>query len=74
MGPDHPHTLLTRNDIAQWRGKAGDAAGAATAFEQLLADELRVQGPDHPEILLARSQLAYWRGQAGDAAVDLSTD
>ncbi|MGK5559421.1 tetratricopeptide repeat protein, partial [Actinomadura kijaniata] len=45
-----------------------DAAGAATAFEELLADRLRVLGPDHPDTLTTRHNLAYWRGEAGDAA------
>ncbi|WP_262850843.1 tetratricopeptide repeat protein [Sphaerisporangium corydalis] len=48
-GPDHPNTLATRNNLAHWRGRSGDAAGAAAAYEELLADRLRVQGPDHPD-------------------------
>jgi hypothetical protein len=28
LGPDHPHTLTTRTDLASWRGQAGDVAGA----------------------------------------------
>ncbi|MFV2099447.1 tetratricopeptide repeat protein, partial [Micromonospora sp. LOL_014] len=50
------------------RGEAGDAAGAVTAFEQLLADQLRVLGPDHPGTLTTRHNLALMRGKAGDAA------
>jgi hypothetical protein len=49
-------------------GQAGDAAGAAEAFRELLADMVRVLGPDHPHTLTARSNLAYWREQAGEAA------
>ncbi|MFE7475747.1 tetratricopeptide repeat protein, partial [Streptomyces sp. NPDC057575] len=44
------------------------AAGAAAAFEELLADRLRVLGPDHPETLAARHNFASFRGEAGDAA------
>jgi hypothetical protein len=51
LGPDHPDTLTTRNNLAYWRGEAGDASGAAAATEQLLADSLRVLGPDHPHTL-----------------------
>ncbi|MFI6507620.1 tetratricopeptide repeat protein [Streptosporangium sp. NPDC050855] len=68
LGPDHPATLITRNNLATWQGTAGDAAGAAAAFEDLLADRLRVQGPDHPDTLTNRNNLAHWRGQAGDVA------
>jgi hypothetical protein len=49
----------------QVRPEAGDAAGAAVAFQELLADYLRVLGSDHPDTLAARNTLAYWREQAG---------
>jgi NB-ARC domain/Domain of unknown function (DUF4062)/Tetratricopeptide repeat len=65
-GPDHPDTLITRHNLARWRGEAGDPTGAASALEHLLTDYLRVLGPDHPDTLSTRSNLAYWRGEAGD--------
>jgi hypothetical protein len=68
LGPDHPDTLITRTNLANWRGFAGDPAGAAAASEELLADYLRVLGPDHPNTLSARDYLAYWRGHAGNPA------
>jgi Tetratricopeptide repeat len=61
LGPDHPHTLDTRHNLAYWRGEAGDSAGAAEAFGQLLTDCLRVLGPDHPHTLTTRHNLTYWR-------------
>ena len=45
-------------------GKAGGSARAAAAYEQLLADQVRVLGADHPNTLLNRHSLAYWRGKA----------
>ncbi|WP_322751715.1 MULTISPECIES: helix-turn-helix transcriptional regulator, partial [unclassified Frankia] len=66
LGPDHPDTLNTRNNLAYLRGKAGDPGGAAAATEALLADYLRVLGDDHPDTLNTRHNLARWRGQAGD--------
>ncbi|MUN41679.1 tetratricopeptide repeat protein [Actinomadura sp. NEAU-AAG5] len=68
LGPDHPHTLAIRNNLAKGQGETGDAAGAAAASQDLLADQMRVLGPDHPETLTTRSNLASWRGEAGDAA------
>jgi len=68
QGPDHPNTLITRNNLASWRGEAGDPAGAAAASEELLADQLRVQGPDHSDTLRVRSNLASSRGEAGELA------
>ncbi|MFD0742679.1 tetratricopeptide repeat protein [Phytohabitans flavus] len=46
-------------------GEAGDAAGAAEALDEVLADRLRVLGPDHPDTLTTRNSLAYWRGKRG---------
>lgn len=66
LGPDHPYTFHTRSDLANWQGKAGDAAGAATTLQKLLADRMRVLGPNHPNTLNTRSDLAYWRGIAGE--------
>jgi hypothetical protein len=48
LGNDHPDTLSARLNLARWRGRAGDPAGAAEAFEALLDDRVRVLGPDHP--------------------------
>jgi hypothetical protein len=42
---DQAH-LLTRNNLAYFRGEAGNAAGAAAAFEDVLTDYLRVLGLD----------------------------
>ncbi|MEU4359758.1 tetratricopeptide repeat protein [Streptomyces virginiae] len=69
LGPDHPDTLTARHDLAYWRGAAGDAAGAATATAELLADRLRVLGPDHPATLSTRHDLALWRGSRAAADV-----
>ncbi|WOT40733.1 tetratricopeptide repeat protein [Streptomyces coeruleorubidus] len=68
LGPDHPRTLTARLNLASWRGKAGDPAGAIAALEQVLTDMLRVLGPDHPITLTTRHNLAHCRGDAGDAA------
>jgi hypothetical protein len=46
----------------------GDAAGAATALEELLTAMIEVLGPDHPHILATHDSLAHWRGQAEGAA------
>ncbi|PJN36720.1 tetratricopeptide repeat protein [Streptomyces sp. CB02959] len=68
LGPEHLDTLTTRSNLARWRGEAGDAAGAAAALAELLADQTRVLGPDHPHTLITRHNLARRRGAAGDVA------
>ncbi|WP_069164730.1 tetratricopeptide repeat protein [Nocardia altamirensis] len=68
LGPDHPHTLTARHNLAYWRGESGDTAGAVAAFERLLTDSLRALDVDHPHVLKSRSNLILWRGQNGDVA------
>ena len=62
LGPDHPDTLTTRNNLASWLGEAGQVQEAIGQFRQLLDDRVRVLGPDHPDTLITRSNLAYWLG------------
>ena len=41
--------------------EAGDPAGAAAAYQELLTDMQRLLGPDHHNTLSARANLALWR-------------
>ncbi|WP_433920755.1 tetratricopeptide repeat protein [Streptomyces canus] len=61
FGPDHPYTLSMRNNLAHWRGEAGDPAGAVAAYAQLLEDRVRVLGPDHRYTLATGGALTYWQ-------------
>ena len=58
LGPDHPNTLRTRNNIAVWTGESGDPQTALKLFEELLPDRVRVLGPDHPNTLTTRNNIA----------------
>ncbi len=68
LGPGHPDTLATRNNIAHWTGECGDAAGALRLSQELLPDLVRMLGPGHPDTLATRGNIARWTGQCGDAA------
>jgi len=59
LGPQHPRTLTTRDNVAFWTGMCGDAAQALRLFEELLPDRERVLGPDHPDTLTTRNNIAY---------------
>ena len=58
LGPDHPDTLASRNNLAAAYQAAGRAAVAILLFEQALAAFERVLGPDHPDTLRSRNNLA----------------
>ncbi|MFJ8531763.1 NB-ARC domain-containing protein [Streptomyces sp. NPDC093591] len=49
---------------AHWRGRAGDAAGAAASLTYLLNQQIQILGPDHPRILATREELAHWEERA----------
>jgi len=49
LGPDHPHTLAGRGNLARWTGSAGDSAAARDQYAALLPIRERVLGTDHPE-------------------------
>lgn len=54
--------------LARLRWNQGDEAGAVDAYEQLLAERVRVRGAGHHVVLLTRLTLAGTRARAGDGA------
>ena len=68
LGPEHPHLLAARSDLASSTGMAGDPAAARDLLVALLPVYERVLGPEHRETLRARSKHARWTGEAGDLA------
>ena len=74
-GPDHPHTLTARGNLALFLAAAGRTEEALGNLEELLADRLRVLGPDHPSTLSTRSNLALrtFRVGAGEARLSATS-
>jgi tetratricopeptide (TPR) repeat protein len=68
LGPDHPDTLASRNNLANAHQAAGRAAEAIPLLEQTVADRERVLGPDHPDTLKSRDNLAIAYQMTGRAA------
>ena len=56
LGPDHPDTLTSRDNLAIAYRDAGRTAEAITLHEQTLAARERVLGPDHPDTLALAQQ------------------
>ena len=65
LGPDHPGTLQSRNNLAVAYRVAGRAAEAIPLHQRTLADLERVLGPDHPDTLQSRDNLAAARAALG---------
>ena len=58
LGPDHPDTLFSRNNLAGAYESAGRLDEAITLYKQVLTDRTHILGPDHPDTLTARNNLA----------------
>ena len=73
LGPHHPDTLASRNNLAGTYRDAGRLDKAIALYEQTLGDSVRVLGSDHPDALTARNTLAGAYRAAGrlDEAIAL---
>jgi tetratricopeptide (TPR) repeat protein len=74
LGPDHPDTLASRNNLASGYRAAGRVAEAVALHEGTLAARERVLGPDHPSTLTSRSNLAIDYRAAGRVAEAVALD
>jgi len=57
LGPDHPDTLTSRNNLASAYESAGRLGEAIPLYEQVVADRVRVLGADHPLTITVRENL-----------------
>ena len=56
LGPDHPDTLRSRNNLATAYRSRAALEEAISLHEQALAARERVLGPDHPDTLRLAQQ------------------
>lgn len=59
FGPDHPETLIARNNLAAAYLESDRIDDARSALEQVLADHVRVLGLGHPSTQAVRENLDY---------------
>ena len=73
LGPDHPETLATQNDLALGYWGAGRLDRVIPLLEQTLAAETAKLGPDHPDTLVAQNDVAVAYQEDGrlDRAIPL---
>ena len=58
LGPRHPSTLASRNNLAGAYREAGRLDQAIALYEQNLKDRTRILGPHHPHTLTSHHNLA----------------
>jgi hypothetical protein len=61
LGPDHPATLMARNNLGGAYRTTGQTGQAIEAFERALIDAERTLGPDHPTTRAIRRNLTEAR-------------
>jgi tetratricopeptide (TPR) repeat protein len=68
LGPEHPDTLGSVNNLASCMWALGDAAGALPLYRRALDSSERVLGKEHPDTLTSVNNLAACMQALGDAA------
>ena len=68
LGPEHPDTLRSRNNLAACLDAMGDLAGAKPLYRRTLEAYERILGPEHPYTLGSRNNLAGCLLEMGDLA------
>ncbi|MEW2094575.1 hypothetical protein AB0897_35740, partial [Streptomyces sp. NPDC007168] len=66
LGPEHPDTLTTRHNHAQWTGMSGYPVTARNLSAEVAADRARVLGSEHSSTIRSRKAQLHWSRQAGD--------
>ena len=66
LGPDHPDTLTSLNNVAGAYESAGDVRKAIPLYEDCLKRRTAALGPDHPDTLTSLNNVAGAYESAGD--------
>jgi hypothetical protein len=67
LGPDHPNTLASCNNVAFAYRLAGRLGQAIELYETTLTDTERVLGPDHPQTRTVQDNLQRAWGKEPEA-------
>jgi tetratricopeptide (TPR) repeat protein len=68
LGPEHPETAASLNDLAVLLKARGDHIGARPLLERALAIKEKVRGPEHPDTAVGLNNLASVLLAHGDLA------
>jgi tetratricopeptide (TPR) repeat protein len=66
LGPEHPETLISLNNLANLLVSRGDFAGAEPLYRRALETNERVLGRRHPNTLMSLFNFALHRARSGD--------
>jgi len=66
LGPEHPHTAASLNNLGTLLDDQGDLAGARPLFERALAIHEKALGQEHPGSAMILNNLAFLLEKEGD--------
>ncbi len=66
LGPDHPDTARSLNNLGGLLQAQGDYAGARPYYERALAIREQVLGPEHPDTASSLNNLGFLLARLGD--------
>ncbi len=68
LGPEHPDTATSLNNLACLLKDQGDLAAARPLYERALAIREKALGPEHPDTATSLNNLARLLQEQGDLA------
>lgn len=68
LGPEHPDTLSSLNNLAYVLDSVADYAGAEPLYRRALEAEERLSGPNHPSTLCIVNNLAFLLANQGKSS------
>ena len=71
MGPEHPNTAKSFNNLAVLLSNQEKYARAEPLYRRAMAIREKVLGPEHPDTVIARSNLIrFYRAQGRNAEAE----
>ncbi len=68
LGPEHPDTAVSLNNLAELYSATGDYAKAEPLYQRALAIHEKARGHEHPDTATSLNNLAYYHRRTGDYA------
>ena len=70
LGPDHPRTLITTNNLAETLFEQGDVEEALRLHTHVLDSRRRVLGDDHDDVRASQAKIAKARAHVSGATLN----
>jgi hypothetical protein len=69
LGPDHPDTLRSLNNLADLLVDKGDCASAGLLYRRIAEARHRILGSDHPDTVAGERSIEAWKRRCPEGPV-----